>query len=186
MKVKIIKIADSILYAVLLIILFMSLAFFLYSSINPENSHSMFGYRFLAVLSGSMHPVLDAGDLIIVKGKANGSIDIGDIITYKSQNNGMITHRVVDVIKNGNGLFYRTKGDSNNIADDENIKPEQITGTLAYKIPYAGYVTRFVKSRAGILLLIILPSTLLFIFKTIDFIGSLTEYKKNRLKSAVK
>ena len=82
----------------------------------------------LKVSSNSMRPEFEKGDIIFIKKQEN--YEIGDIITYQTKDNNLVTHRVIE--KYGND--YITKGDSNNIEDEEKIKPEQIKGKLIIKI----------------------------------------------------
>ena len=41
--------------------------------------------------------------------------------------------------KHNNEILYITKGDNNNMADKEKVKPSQINGVIRFKIPKLGY-----------------------------------------------
>lgn len=96
----------------------------------------------LAVVeSGSMAPTLNVGDIIIVKGISSSSLKIGDIIVYqKSKSNSVIVHRIVSIIKSGDTMLIRTKGDNNSIEDPWYVTPQEVKGIVIYKIPYLGYI----------------------------------------------
>jgi signal peptidase I len=79
----------------------------------------------MAVVSNSMVPTLNKGDLVIVKGVDTLQIDKGDVIVFYNPFQGVeVVHRVVDIKeKNGKLLFY-TKGDN----DTTNRLSDQIAG----------------------------------------------------------
>lgn len=105
--------------------------------------------------SDSMNPVIDRGSITIVKSFA--SYQIGDAIAYYAQIGGqeeIITHRIMDI----GGNVYTTKGDANEVADRELVKPRLVIGKVVAIIPYLGHFIRFAKSLVGNWLLIILPA----------------------------
>ena len=107
------------------------------------------------VRSDSMKPVFSAGDLIITT-SPKFPIKVGAIITYQNGEN-LVTHRVVDITANG----VITKGDDNNTPDNPMVLMSQIKGTYLMTIPFAGYVSSFMHTRIGWLLVVVLPAMLL-------------------------
>lgn len=95
------------------------------------------------VLTGSMRPSLDPGDLVVVRPTDPNNIGVGSVVTFqlKSGDPAVTTHRVFSqgVDKNGDAVFL-TRGDSNESADPVWIKEAQIRGTVWYAVPYVGYV----------------------------------------------
>lgn len=95
-----------------------------------------------AIMTGSMQPQYPPGTLVIVKSKDMAQLRTGDIITYQVESGQptVVTHRVI-----GQGLtaagnqYVTTKGDANNVADAEPVRPVQIRGELWYALPYLGY-----------------------------------------------
>jgi len=105
--------------------------------------------------SDSMNPAIDRGSITIVRSFA--SYQIGDAIAYYAQIDGqeeIITHRIMDI----GGNVYTTKGDANEVADRELVKPRLVIGKVVTIIPYLGHFIRFAKSLVGNWLLIILPA----------------------------
>lgn len=102
----------------------------------------------LTVLTGSMEPTFNPGDLIVTMPIAKKEINRGDIITFqpKSGDPMLITHRVVSVgfALNGNKILV-TKGDANDAPDDP-IITDQVKGKLLYHVPYLGYLANAVPS----------------------------------------
>lgn len=114
----------SDLFLIISIIFFLTiliLKFFI-----QEKTIQPFGISILEISSNSMNPTLYKGDKIIIKKQEE--YEEGDIITYISKENNCITHRIVKKYEN----VFITKGDNNNIEDNEQIKKEQILGKVIH------------------------------------------------------
>jgi signal peptidase len=107
----------------------------------------------LAVASGSMEPVLYAGDLIFIEGVDNatdihvGTKDVeqpGDIIVFYRYNE-LIVHRAVEKTLNSDGTYtFKTWGDNNGWPDGTPVKERDIVGRyLGIKIPWLGNIALF-------------------------------------------
>lgn len=133
----------------------------------------------LIVLSGSMQPILNPGDIAIIKKSDINDIEIGDIITFKIGNN-FITHRVIDKI---NGTII-TKGDANEDVDDYNITEKNFYGKFVISIPYLGYVFNEIKHRNVLLyfLIIVLPSIYLMYIETKNILNYRPKYERIKEK----
>lgn len=146
---------------IFLIVLFAG--FSLFSSLNSSGGgggvRPILGLKFMTVLSDSMSPALRAGDLIICRDKKIDDIKVGDIITY-SIDDFYITHRVVERISDGGQILLKTRGDANNTKDPVTVGAGQLIGAFALRIPYGGYVIRFFRSAAGLILILIVPASL--------------------------
>ncbi|CAA9362121.1 MAG: hypothetical protein AVDCRST_MAG47-226 [uncultured Nocardioidaceae bacterium] len=103
------------------------------------------GAETFTVLSGSMRPVLDPGDLVVVRPAEGEEVGIGSIVTFQLESGdpAVTTHRVVSqgVDRTGGSVFL-TRGDGNEAADPVWIKEAQLRGTVWYAVPYAGYVAQ--------------------------------------------
>lgn len=152
---------------IFMIILLFICALTMYSIVqtksNPEEIPTILGYKAMIVLTGSMEPVLEPRDLIVVKTIDPLKVKVNDVITYKNSQNTMVTHRVVDVKDAAGNIAYETKGDANNVKDEEIVQSDQLVGSLLFSIPKAGYLVTFFKSPTGIAVLIVLPFLLLSI-----------------------
>ena len=113
------------------------------------------GWRFDAVLSGSMEPALPVGGVVFIKAVEPADIGPGSIIAYRS-GELLITHRVVDVIDESE-LSFITKGDANESPDLSPVPAASVVGRVIFDVPYLGYLAAFVKTPLGFLLAIILP-----------------------------
>jgi signal peptidase len=108
-----------------------------------------FGYGASVVLSGSMEPVLSAGDLVIIKETKN--VDVGDVIVYQSSDNELIIHRI---ISRDNDTIV-TQGDANNAADVP-ITIDAVKGKMTRHVPKLGMLVRLLKQPAVVIALLIL------------------------------
>lgn len=144
------------------VLLVIAVVFCLYNifqlSKNPYYIPSIIGLKPMSVLTGSMRPVLNPGDLIIVGDTKASSIETNDIITYRmGHNHALITHRVVEVFYEDDVIKFRTKGDANNTEDLKSVSESQLIGKMILKIPYAGYIAQFVRTPKGLFLFILVP-----------------------------
>jgi len=133
------------------------------SSRITGNDPTFFGYQFKNVLSGSMEPTFMTGSIIQLKvtEKEGTEYKTDDVITFKSENI-LITHRIKDIIYNGDDVMYITQGDNNDGPDQEPVKADSIIGKYTgFTIPYLGYVFGFASSKLGALVLLLIPG---FIF----------------------
>ena len=99
------------------------------------------GARPLTVLSGSMTPTYDPGDVVVVREAAKASLAIGDVITFQANSGdpSLTTHRITGVVLTGDGREYLTQGDANGAADPRPVSAEQIRGKVWYSLPLVGY-----------------------------------------------
>lgn len=102
----------------------------------------LFKYKPTAIMSNSMHPIYDRGDVVIIE-KVNSknikNLKKYDIIEYRLKNI-IVAHRIIYIEKHNDGSkLYITKGDNNNVADKEKVKPEQINGIVKLSVPKVGY-----------------------------------------------
>ena len=102
----------------------------------------IFKYKPTAIVSNSMHPIFDRGDVVIVEKldrKKRKNLKKYDIIEYKL-NNIIVAHRIIHIEKHNDGsILYITKGDNNNTADNEKVSSNQIIGIVKFRIPKVGY-----------------------------------------------
>ncbi len=143
---KLIKLAISLILSIVLSVIVF------YGITHDTQLIKFCGIGSLIVSSGSMEPELSVGDVIIIKSCAN--YEVGDIITYSVDDKYFVTHRIIE--REGNNFV--TKGDNNNVEDNqavfkENIEGKVILNSKVLRIMYEHY---WLIILAIILLLIIL------------------------------
>lgn len=120
---------------ILIIISIISLDFI---SIKSDKAFNIIGFRTYTILTGSMYPNINPGDIVVVENKNKTSLNKNDIITFKA-NNTIITHRIVDI----KDSTYITKGDNNDVIDPFTINYDDVLGKVIFKIPKIGYLLEF-------------------------------------------
>lgn len=109
-------------------------------------------YRWLTVLSGSMQPAFNPGDLIIDKKVDVSDLKVGDVVTYIFGERFLSTHRVVEINKDNNGkLTFKTKGDNNKAVDEQVIPESMIVGKYLFRIPLVGFVLQKLNGLPGVI-----------------------------------
>jgi len=105
------------------------------------------------VLTGSMEPVIKAGDIVLLAPTPRTQPELGDIAAYTArrfsgESVGIFTHRIIggDPV---NGWLM--KGDNNPTPDVQKPKTEDISGVVFFVIPWIG------KLMAQKMLMILIP-----------------------------
>lgn len=124
-------------------------------------SSSFLGWRFDAVLTGSMSPTFKVGGMVVILPVDPLTVEVGDVVTYKVQRDLLVTHRVVEVIGDGSSLGFKTKGDGVEKEDGYIVPSQNVVGKVWFYVPLFGLFAEFVKSPIGLALCLILPGALL-------------------------
>lgn len=106
---KAVSVAASVLLTVGVIV-------FLLLAIGPR----LMGYQTATMLTGSMAPQINPGDVVVTAPIPAAAVRAGDVITYAIpvEDHRIETHRVVEVLPGEGGrTAVRTKGDANAGAD---------------------------------------------------------------------
>jgi signal peptidase len=148
-----------------------------------NNKISFFNFRMFTVVSQSMTPKYDIGDVLIAREKDPSKIKEGDVISYLGAygdfKGKVITHRVVGISKDSTGkYFFRSKGDAN-IVEDPIVSEDQLYGVVVYKSSILSLIYRIVGTKVGFFLFIIIP--ILFIIAS-EMITTLLEKEEERRK----
>ena len=100
---------------------------------------SLFGYQMFVVESGSMSPTLNVGKVILSRApKDPSALPMGTIITFVASDGAVITHRIIEVVKDDAGnVRYRTKGDNPINSPDAALVPaEKVIAVFVTAIPF--------------------------------------------------
>ncbi|MEK3751043.1 signal peptidase I [Paenibacillus sp. FSL E2-8871] len=165
MRIK--KMINNTLSSIMLVI-FILLVVAVVLSKASGGEPAFFGYQIKSVLSGSMEPGIQTGSIVALKpGGDMNRFKKGDVITFRNEENLLITHRVVEAtMNNATGeAMYRTKGDNNDAPD---MNPTSSTNVVAeytgVTVPYVGYAMNFAVSKAGSVVLMIVPGLMLLLY----------------------
>lgn len=128
------------------------------------------GYRCYNVISPSMAPAYNVGDLIYVKSVDPETVQVGDVITFLVNEDLVVgTHRVVRIDAE-HQRFY-TKGDANEIEDGEPVHFNNVIGVPKFSIPKLGYVSDFIQNPPGMYIAIGIGIALILAVFLPDMIG---------------
>ena len=179
-------IKNIIVWAIVILAVFMMV--FTIFSVNTfdRSDRSLFGYKFFIVQSDSMSKTdFSAGDIVIVKEVEPATLKAGDIISYTSQNTGnygeTVTHKIRKLTKDANGnpgfITYGTTTDT----DDETIVTyAYVLGKYTGHIPGVGMFFSFMKTTPGYICCIFIPFLLLILYQGINCIVLFKRYKKEQ------
>lgn len=186
----VLRILSNVITGVLGAVIVATVILIITGRFSEDSMPSVLGRKVLTVISGSMEPAIMTGDVIIVEPlKPEEEIGEGDIITFwasdeTSSSPMLVTHRVMGVIYvNDVPAAYVTKGDANNAPDLTPVTREQIVGRYRWRIPYYGYLTNFVRTPKGLVLLVVAPATALIGMELLKIVEAVQEARAARKKA---
>lgn len=151
MRDKTVKLFKKGIHIILNVLFYSVIAICLVVLVNKwvlrNNDQSLFGYRAVCVLSGSMEDTLSVGDAVIIK--EDESYFVNDIISFR-EGSEIITHRIIAITDTG----FMTKGDANNTVDSKTVRKENIIGKEVLIIPWIGYIRIAVMSPVGLIMIL--------------------------------
>lgn len=177
---KILRILYKIVNA---IVIFLVISFILVVFLQrfSNNKLSFFNYRMFTVISGSMEPRYNIGDVLVSKEVEPSEIKVGDTISYLGKSGSfkdkIITHEVVEINKDENGDYiFHSKG-LTNIVEDPIVYESQLYGVVKYRFVTLSLIYKIVGTKIGFYLFIILP--LIFVIGN-EFISVLLAKEEKR------
>lgn len=126
---------------------------------TPTFARNILGIGVTTVLTGSMRPAIDPGDLVITSMSAASSISVGDVVVVNS-GDVPIAHRVVEVRLISGLNRLTTKGDANALIDTDPImvSANRDVPRVIWRVPAVGSTLAFLASpqaqRLGLTLLV--------------------------------
>ena len=141
---KKIKKITNIIYILVVIMIFSVVAYVAYYKyVKKENNIKLLGVKQYVVMTGSMQPKYNIGDIIIDKEIKKEEIKEGDVITYSlGDGEHTVSHRIIKIIEKDGETLYQTKGDNNNTPDKELVKYSQIQGKAIFKLNKMGIILK--------------------------------------------
>lgn len=161
---KIFSIIGVVLCIILISVLVINITLIIKSSVNKSEVPNVGGYLPMIVLTDSMNPEIESGDLIICHTIDAGSVKENDIIAFfdpAGDGTSVVTHRVIEVVNEDGRLFFRTKGDNNNTEDKDLVPAENLVGIYKMCIAGAGNIAMFMQTTTGLVVCVIIPIILL-------------------------
>lgn len=183
-KKPIIKVILNILSNILIGVMGLFIIYMLVTMFTGRKGNeppTILNHSIYIVRSNSMSPTFKTGTLLIIKRTDSGTINVDDIITFRKKNDTLsTTHRVVEIIDDNNIRQFVTRGDANNVDDPIPVSENDILGKVTFFIPLLGYVFGFIRTKQGIILVIVIPAFILMVTQIIQ----LFKYKKDSKKES--
>ena len=147
------KYLKKLIYILLIILLIYNVTIIVKTIINPGETPSFLGTKSYVIVSGSMEPNLEIGDIVLVHETEEKELKVDDVISYRKQQ-VVITHRIIEIDEENK--CYVTKGDNNNTKDLGCVEIDDIEGKVYKVIPKVGKVLLFLQRREVIFFVIIM------------------------------
>ena len=161
---KVLTVIGTVLCIILIPILIINCTLII-KSFTSEEVPSVAGKLPLIVLTDSMYPVIESGDLIICSTAQPEEIEAGDVIAFfDPAGNGttIVTHRVLEVTELDGRTAWRTKGDNNNTEDRLLVTGEKLVAVYeGTRLAGFGNVALFMQTTPGLIVCVVCPILLL-------------------------
>lgn len=175
----VLKLINNIVYVILFLIV-ASVLFVVILQRASNNAIALGGVRVFNIISESMIPKYNIGDVLVVKSIEPQNIKVGDDIAYIGQestfNQKIVTHQVIKIdYENGEYIFH-TKGIAN-ILEDPLVHQNQVFGKVVYKIWILSLISKILSNVYLVFFGIFVPIVVL-IFWTILKLKGLVEVEE--------
>ena len=136
------RIAGNVVKGIGVGMLILGALVFLFLAIGPR----ILGYQTSTMLTGSMAPLINPGDVVVTVPTPTTDVKVGDIITYHIpvEDQRVETHRITEITTTADGgIAVQTKGDANNGLDPwiATLQGNTVDKHVA-TIPYVGNAIR--------------------------------------------
>lgn len=167
---KILTIIGTILCIVLIPILVIN-CILIVKSYTSEEVPSVAGSLPLIVLTDSMYPLIESGDLIICHTAEPEEIQVDDVISFfdpAGNGSSIVTHRVLEVTEQNGEIAWRTKGDNNNAEDRLLVPADKLVAVYeGTRLAGFGNVALFMQTTPGLIVCVVCPILVLVAYDMI-------------------
>ena len=161
---KLLTVIGTILCVILVPVLIIN-CILIVKSFTSEEVPNVAGTLPLIVLTDSMYPVIESGDLIICHTAEPEEIAVGDVIAFfdpAGNGSSIVTHRVIEVTEQNGAPAWRTKGDNNNTEDRLAVPADKLVAVYeGSRLAGFGNVALFMQTTPGLILCVVCPILLL-------------------------
>ncbi len=167
---KLATILGTVLCVILLPILIINVMLIIRSFTNRDEVPSVGGVFPLIVLTDSMYPDIQSGDLIICRRREPESIEKGDVIAFfdpAGNGSSIVSHSVAEITEVDGQIAWVTRGIANNTNDAALVPADKLVGVYKRRIPGVGRVVLFMQTSTGLILCVVCPILLLVIWDII-------------------
>lgn len=196
------RIIKVLIYIILIAFIVLSATLVTFTLIQKKSGEdiTVFGYKYMRVLTGSMEgeeqpykiKTIKTDSLIAVKVADEDfykNLKVGDVITFKwAGPEGVInlTHRVHS-IQESEGVYYiTTHGDANNTDSYEYLAStdESVIGKVTYANATLGKCIKFLQTKLGMVLIILVPCILLMLIEIVRIVNNINNMRNKKIKDS--
>ena len=156
------KVLNICEYVIIAIIIIVNAALIIKAAVNPRKAPDLFGKKAFVIISGSMIPTIQIGDIVVLNDDVNAAID--NIIGFRNKTSTVIVHRVIDEKVSDGNVKFQTKGDNNNVADIDWVEKDDIEGIFIFKIPFIGKILMFLYKHLAVVVVVLIVILLIKFF----------------------
>ena len=160
---KIFKVLYNIIYTMVFIVVLLILIAVILQRVS-NNTLSFGGFRIFNIVSESMIPKYEIGDVLLSKTFEPEEIQVGDDVVYIGKEGSfagrVVTHQVIGKTEK-NGIYeFETKGIANT-EKDPTVYEDQIYGKVIYKINILSFISKMINNMYAFYFLIFIPIALI-------------------------
>ena len=135
-----------------------------------NNKVTIGGYSVFTIITESMVPKYQVGDMLLSKKCDIDKIKVGDEVVYMGKSGTfegkIVTHRVIKIDKTSNGLEFHTKGIANAV-EDPLVNGDQIYGVVSKKLFFLSMLSKLVNNIYGFYFTIFIPFAIMIFLEII-------------------
>ena len=154
MRSKPLRVLSAVITAVLALLLAANVYVIAARAVTGEPQPTVLGFSAAVVVTGSMSPAIEPGDLVVCRRSADYAV--GDVITFHS-GASLVTHRIVGSTPDS----YITQGDANNVADADPVPNGAIVGKVVFTVPKLGIFIEKLRTPLGMTVLVLIGFALI-------------------------
>ena len=154
MRSKPLRVLSAVITAVLALLLAANVYVIAARAVTGEPQPTVLGFSAAVVVTGSMSPAIEPGDLVVCRRSADYAV--GDVITFRS-GASLVTHRIVGDTPSG----FTTKGDANNVADADPVPRGAVIGKVVFTVPKLGIFIEKLRTPLGMTVLVLIGFALI-------------------------
>ena len=154
MRSKPLRVLSAIVTVILALLLAANVYVIAARAVTGEPQPTVLGFSAAVVVTGSMSPAIEPGDLVVCRRAADYAV--GDVITFHS-GASLVTHRIVGSTPDS----YITQGDANNVADADPVPRGAVVGKVVFTVPKLGIFIEKLRTPLGMTVLVLIGFVLI-------------------------
>ncbi len=171
------------------IVIFIALTVFSVFSIVTINNNELpflFGHASVQIVTDSMSPSYNRGDVVTVEKVDHDELHKGDVICFRSSDpdiyGSLNTHRIYAVEAGEDGeLCFVTKGDNASKVDDYKVAAGDVVGKVTGKNTLFSNIMALLRNKFGFLAVIVIPMFAILSISIKQFAAAVADYSNSKV-----